>query len=152
MKRREALVAMAAPLLVGFQPAAAQPTVARGILAHFLDLIIPADDVTPSASALGVHTELEDAVRSHALLSQLFDYGLSWLDQAGGRSFLTLPPETQQAILTHAAQADFNQIPGRFFAVARLLATEIYFSKSEVIAGLPLNKAPQPDGYLPPWS
>lgn len=152
MKRREALVAMAAPLLVGFQPAAAQPTVARGLLTHFVDLILPEDELSPSASALGVDAELGDAVRSHALLAQLFDYGLGWLDQAGGQPFMTLEPEAQQAVLTFASKADFNQIPGRFFAVARLLSAEIYFSKPEAIAGYPLNDAPQPEGYLPPWN
>lgn len=152
MRRREALIAMVAPLLVGFHAADAQfRPLPAGPLAEIVDLILPADAMSPSASDLGVHTEIQNTIAGHPLLRRLFEYGLTWIDQVGGRPFLELPREAQLQILNFAEQADFNQVPGRFFAVLRVLACELYFSQTEAIAGYPLNDAPQPDGYLPPW-
>ena len=50
------------------------------------------------------------------------------------------------------ADPDYNQIPGRFFHIVRAFAVELYFAKPEAISGYPLNPAPQPAGYLPPWN
>lgn len=153
LNRRKALVAMAAPFLVGFHPAQAQRApVGQQLLGTLVDLILPQDAQSPAASAVLVHIELQELVQSHALMTRLFEFGLSWLDQVGGRPFLDLPQSAQIEILDFAQQADFNQVPGRFFAVLRLLSCEIYYSKAEALGGLPLQDAPQPMGYPPPWS
>ncbi len=153
LNRRKALITMAAPFLVGFDPAEAQfAPVGQRFLGKLVDLILPQDAQSPAASALFVHVELQEVVQSHELLARLFEYGLSWLDQVGGRPFLDLPEAVQIEILQFASQADFNQVPGRFFAVLRLMACDIYFSKAEAIEGYPLQVAPQPEGYPPPWS
>ena len=67
------------------------------------------------------------------------------------REMRDLPEPRRDEILAALAEADFNEIPGRFYHLMRAFAVEFYFSHPEAFAGYPLEPAPQPMGYPPPW-
>ncbi|MEE2946438.1 MAG: gluconate 2-dehydrogenase subunit 3 family protein [Pseudomonadota bacterium] len=153
MNRREALLAVA----VGIASATAFPSNAQQRLdskefAYVCDVFLPADLSSASASQLGAADEVLELVLRNPLLTRLIASGLEWLNQVQQTPFENLSVDQQEAILAWAEQSDFNQVPGRFFHVLRAMLFEVYFSKPEALAGLPLNAAPQPEGYLPPWT
>ena len=153
LNRRDALLALATSMAAGVSvPVSAQQTIPRELFDQVANLLIPADEMSPGASQLGVVDDVYEMVAGHPMLQQLFSYGFGWLDQVAGQPFLSLPALTQHQILSAASQSDYNQIPGRFFHVLRLFVIEVYFGHPEAVAGLPINPAPQPDGYLPPWT
>lgn len=132
------------------------PASARGgefhSLGAVLNTLLPADEMSPSATELGIETEMERLIADKALLKRLFAVALEWLDGVGPRPYRELDAERRLDILGAMAASDYNQIPGRFFHVVRALAVELYFARPEAISGYPLNTAPQPTGYPPPWS
>lgn len=124
----------------------------RSSLGAVLDTMLPEDSVSPSASAIDIDSALEDIAAANPLLNQLFDAALGWMDTVADRPFGDLPEETRIEILNFMEAADFNQIPGRFFHIVRIMACELYYSRGEAISDFPLNAAPQPLGYPPPWT
>ena len=121
-------------------------------LGAVLDTLLPADDWSPSASELGLDDEMKELIAGNENLNRLFLVTLEWLDGVASRPFRELDQNRQTEILTAMAASDYNQIPGRFFHIVRALAVELYFARPEAIAGYPLNAAPQPAGYPPPWT
>ena len=120
-------------------------------LASVVDTLLPADDVSPSASALGVDRDIADFVKENDMMTQLFVAALDWMDQLADMPFHDLEPSQQAEVLAFMESADFNAIPGRFYHILRALAVEFYYDRSGAISGFPLQPAPQPNGYLPPW-
>lgn len=151
--RRDLLLAALAAGLAGFVlPVRAQPAEAFGSLGAVLDTLLPADALSPAATALGVDREVEDSILGNPTMARFFEAALGWLDQLDGAPFRDLPEARRVEILAALAEADFNQIPGRFYHLMRALAIEFYFTHPEAFAGYPLEPAPQPMGYPPPWS
>ncbi len=154
MNRRDAILRLASGCLVSLVslPAFGQTaTIKRRTLDAVIDTLLPADDVTPSATALGVSNELVLLAPRGSSLHRLFALGTTWLDGLDARSFAELPTETRQDVLRYMERADYNEVPGRFFQLLRQMAVEIYYAQPETYAGLSLNPAPQPEGYPPPW-
>jgi hypothetical protein len=120
-------------------------------LASVVDVLLPADDVSPSASALGVDRDIADFVAESEMLTRLFETALDWMDNLGNKPFRNLLPSQQVEVLTFMESADFNAVPGRFYHILRALAVEFYYARAETVVGLPLDSAPQPNGYPPPW-
>lgn len=153
MNRRDALISFASSIAAAtVLPVAAQASIDRKLLNLVADTILPADELTPSASAIGAVDDVLEMVRGHQMLSQLMAFGLQWLNQVQGTALSTRSVEDRERLLLAAAESDFNQVPGRFFHVLRVLLLEAYYAKPEALAGLPINEAPQPEGYLPPWN
>jgi len=120
-------------------------------LASVVDVLLPADDVSPSASALGVDRDIADFVSENEMLTRLFETALDWMDHVGDEPFRDLPPFQQVEVLTFMESSDFNAVPGRFYHILRALAVEFYYARAEAVAGFPLDATPQPNGYPPPW-
>ena len=131
---------------------AAQGTPDLGSLGAVIDTILPADDLSPAPSSLGVDREIADMVLANPMLERLFGAALGWMDGLADRPFRELSDEQRIEVLTFMESADFNQIPGRFFHIVRAFCCELYFARAEAISGYPLEPAPQPSGYPPPWS
>jgi hypothetical protein len=151
--RRRALIALASaglvPLLAPFAATAAgRPET----LDAFLDVLLPADDLSPAASVLGIGEDLRAMTAPGTPYAQLTDLALNWLDGLDSVPFAGLAPATQVQVVQFMAAADYNEIPGRFYHLTRALAVELYYARPEAITGFPLNSAPQPAGYPPPWS
>lgn len=130
------------------QTAAARPNA----LAAFLDTLLPTDEFGPAASSLAIDTEILGYAPDGSDLHRLIALGTGWLDGLDARAFADLPAATRHDVLRYMAGADRAQVPGRFYVVLRQFAMELYHARADTIADLPLNRAPQPAGYPPPWS
>ncbi|MFN3844686.1 MAG: gluconate 2-dehydrogenase subunit 3 family protein [Paracoccaceae bacterium] len=152
--RRQALSLSLSAGLAAVLPdvAAAQASDDLTSLGAVLDALLPDDGVTPAATALGIEHDLRGFLAGNDMLTQLFGAALGWMDQISGGSFRTASPDEQHDLLSQMSDADFNQIPGRFYHIIRALAVEFYYARPEALAGLPINPAPQPLGYPPPWA
>ncbi|SLN28632.1 hypothetical protein PEL8287_01303 [Roseovarius litorisediminis] len=149
--------------LLGFAAASLLPMSARLVEAQtpmddvatldaFLDVLLPADAMSPAASTLNIGAEMLEIIVPDSLPGKLLSLGLTWLDSLDARRFATLPEETQFKVVTWMSQADVNEIPGRFYQVIRLFAVELYYARPGAITGFPLQVTPQPQGYPPPWT
>ncbi|WP_372841512.1 gluconate 2-dehydrogenase subunit 3 family protein [Phaeovulum sp.] len=120
-------------------------------LAAVLDVLLPADDFSPSASALGIERDIADFVAESDMMTRLFLAALDWMDHLADLPFRDLTSAQQAEVMAFMETADFNAVPGRFYHILRALAVEFYYARAEAIIGLPLNATPQPEGYPPPW-
>jgi hypothetical protein len=59
--------------------------------------------------------------------------------------------DDQIKIVQWMSEADWNQIPRRFYELMRQVAIEVYYTDPAAWAGLALQRPPQPFGYPPPW-
>lgn len=152
--RRATLAGLAAGCMVALTglPATAQaPQVRPRALAAFLDTLLPDDAFGPAASALGLDREILGYAPDGSNLRRLIALGTGWLDGLDARAFADLPAATRHDVLRFMEGADRAEVPGRFYAVLRQFAMELYHARADTIADLPLNPAPQPTGYPPPW-
>jgi hypothetical protein len=150
-ERRRALFLM---LSAGLAPLLPQTGLAAGAqdldsLGAVLDTLFPSDALCPSATDLGVDAKIREALGSEGPLLQLFTLALNWMDGLHDRPFHDLPAAQQAEIVEAMASSDFNQIPGRFYHIARALTVEFAYATPEALGGLPLHPAPQPEGYRP---
>lgn len=106
------------------------------------DIVMPADEASPSASSLGVHDFIDEWVSSpyqdQKSDRNLILKGLAWLDEeAGARGagdFLSLDSGQQTAIchdLAKAAKKDAKKYPGSFFLRMRDLISGGYYTTPE---------------------
>ncbi len=119
--------------------------------AAFLDVLLPRDPQSPSASELGVPAELIEIAKTVEPFYRLITLACTWMNDTGSAPFHALPEADKLKLVTWMSTSDFNQIPRRFFHLVRLSAVEIYYAPPGAIRGYPLNNAPQPEGYPPPW-
>lgn len=150
-ERRSALLMMLSTTLATLLP---QTGLAAGpqdlaSLGAVLDTLFPSDALSPSATELGVDAKIREALGSEGPLLQLFTLTLDWMDGLDDRPFRDLPPTRQAEIVEAMTSSDYNQIPGRFYHIARALTFEFAYATPEALGGLPLHPAPQPDGYSP---
>jgi len=111
----------------------------RRLMIVLCDIIMPADETSPSASSLGVHDFVDEWVSSpypqqkgdrNAILK-----GLDWLDEEAGRrkakNFVSLAAKEQLAVcqeLARQAKKDSRKHPGSFFYRLRNLVAGGYYT------------------------
>ncbi len=151
LERRRALLVMlsagVAPLLPHAGMASGSQDLAS--LGAVLDIVFPSDALCPSATELGVDAMIREALGPQGPLLQLFTLALGWMDGIADRPFHELPTAQRTEIVAAMATSDFNEIPGRFYHIARALTLEFAYAAPEALGGLPLHPAPQPEGYAP---
>ena len=129
--------------------AAAQPRISLSIdetLRIFVDALLPADNLTPAASILEVHTQiLKDAAQDSAL-QQLITDGCQWLEQSIG-SLAELDSKQLERLLQAMSEADWDSGPKNFFYQIRDRAVTYYYADPRAWAGSAINRPPQPIGY-----
>ena len=153
LNRRAALAALATSIAVGWAPKHVFAQVeGSNALAALVDTLIPGDDLSPSASALAVDAELLQTIAHDPRPQNLVALGLQWLDSLADKPFAERDQATREQNLSIAAAAGLNEGPRRFYILMRTLTLQIYYTKPDVLGGLPLHPAPQPDGYPPPWN
>jgi hypothetical protein len=123
----------------------------RASLAAFLDVLLPRDAFSGSASDLGVDRTLWAFARTNEQFLRLLGVGCQWLNLSGRGGFSALPASQQIAVVQWMSTSDWNQVPRRFYELLRQAALETYYSQPAAWAGLALQPAPQPVGYPPPW-
>lgn len=114
----------------------------RKLVTVISDIIIPADDTSPGASAVGVPDFLDEWISSpypgQKMDRTLMLKGLDWLDaeagERGSPGFVDLPPAERLRIceeLSIAAKEDRRQFPGSFFLRLRDLVAGGYYTTPE---------------------
>jgi hypothetical protein len=140
-------------VLVPSARAAPEPTqLDRRTFAAFLDVLLPRDASSGSATQLGVDRVLLEFSLLDERFRRLIELGNTWLNMTGRGSFADLPSVDQIKVVEWMAGADWNQVPRRFYELVRQAAVETYFSNPASLVGLPLKPSPQPQGYPPPWA
>lgn len=111
----------------------------RELMVVLCDIIIPADETSPSASSQGVPDFVDEWISS-PYPGQKADRrdilkGLKWLDEEaarrGGKDFVALPDESQLLIceeLAIMAKRDRRKFPGVFFRRLRDLVAGGYYT------------------------
>ncbi|WP_173066655.1 gluconate 2-dehydrogenase subunit 3 family protein [Sulfurimicrobium lacus] len=123
----------------------------RSTFAAFLDMLLPRDEFSGSATDLHVDEKLWEVSRSDPRFRRLIGLGCQWLNMTGGPPFAALSGEQQYALVDWMAHSDFDQVPRRFYELVREAAIEMYYSQPEAWHGLSIQNPPQPLGYKPPW-
>lgn len=121
-------------------------------LVAFVRYVLPGDDQTPAADLQPMAVEIAEIISENPALVTLRNNVMVWLDGSSRGAFWSMPAQDQDAIMNWMEQAGTASWQGFFFAFVRRVAIELHYSTPDAVAGFPLNAAPQPDGYLPPWS
>jgi len=131
--------------------ASAPSLLERATFAAFLDVLLPRDALSGSATDLQVDVQLWELSNSEARYRRLIELGCQWLNMTGGPPFTKLAAEQQIAVVEWMSHSDWNEVPRRFYELVRQTAVEVYYSNPASWQGLPVDRPPQPLGYLPPW-
>jgi len=123
----------------------------RATFSAFLDVLLPRDALSGSATDLRVDKQLLELADTDARFHRLIELGCDWLNMTGGPPFTELAAEQQIAIVEWMSQSDWDGVPRRFYELVRQTAVEAYYSDPASWRGLPISRPPQPLGYLPPW-
>ena len=120
----------------------------RAILDAFIDTLLPADERSPAASALGVADEIHDLMTRRRGLRTLLNNGCRWLDAQAGGDFTALSDDQRERVVAWMAQAPVTEGPRVFYDRIRREAMTVYYAKPQAWAGLGGDHAPQPRGYI----
>lgn len=132
------------------QMAAAAPEgerIARTFTA-FCDTLVPADALTPAASALGVPKAILADVSGQALGERLVAAGCAWLDVQCRGDFAAAAEAERIAALERMQAMPWESPPGRFFVVMRNTVMADYYVQPASWRGLALDRPPQPLGFF----
>ena len=135
------------PAFAGAAPSPLEQTT----FAAFLDVLLPRDDLSGSATDLRVDGQLWDLAKGDARFRRLIGLGCQWLNATGGPPFAELSGEQQSAVVEWMSHSDWNEVPRRFYELVRQTAVTAYYSDPAAWRGMPIKRPPQPLGYPPPW-
>lgn len=134
----------------------------RRLLVVLCDIIMPADETSPSASSLGVHDFVDEWISS-PYPGQRYDRdiilkGLTWIDEEAVRrnatDFVSLSAKEQLAIcqeLARKAKSDSRKFPGSFFYRLRNLVAGGYYTTPAGMKDIGyLGNVPQVEWNGPP--
>ena len=137
------LPSLAAPASQG----ASGDRIARTFTA-FCDTLVPADALTPAASALGVPGAILADVSGDPLGERLVAAGCDWLDERCRGDFAAAAEAVQIAALERMQAMSWGSPPGRFFIVMRDTVMADYYVQPASWRGLALDRPPQPLGFF----
>ena len=125
---------------------------ADATLKAFVDVLIPSDEIAPSASALGVDKQLLTVAKGKRAYQRLLELGLDWLNTQSrsdfGGNFPELNAGKREAIVRQAATAAYTSLPRVFFERTRADAFSFYYSRPESWGGIAYYRGPpQPLGF-----
>lgn len=114
----------------------------------FCDTLVPADELTPSASALRVPGTILDDVAGDALAERLLAAGCNWLDAACSGDFASAAEGARIAACEKMQTLPWQSPPGRFFHLMRNTVMAEYYVQPASWHGLALTRTPQPLGFF----
>lgn len=126
-------------------PTEAGATVPPALVA-LLDHLIPADALTPAASALQVPQRLWAEARTQPDVLRLLEVGCAWLDRYGD-GFASLAFDERETLVAWMARAPWEAPQRRLFYWARERGMALYYAQPAAWRGLPIHRPPQPLGY-----
>ncbi len=119
-------------------------------LPAFLDTLIP-EDMTPSASQLGLHQALIRHAQGVENYTRLLELGCQWLDGQSQMQhrvkFDALPPMRQEGIVVMLEASAKDSIPKMFFDRVLSDLMGLYYAQPASWPGLGIDSPPQPKGY-----
>ncbi len=120
-------------------------------LAPYLDILIPADRWSPSATELAIDRRLIDRAAGNPGDRRLLAEGCQVLDLAarglGAADFVSLPEASRERLVTRLAAATAGSPPRIFFETTRTDAVVHYYARPESWAELGYDGPPQPAGF-----
>jgi hypothetical protein len=120
-------------------------------LGPFLDTLMPPDNLSPGATALGVDHAITARFPRNQRLEQLVGLGCAWLEQearkAGGKDFASISPVQRDAIVSAAEASPPRSMARVFFDTLLGLTWLHYYTRAESWAGLGYTGPPQPVGF-----
>jgi hypothetical protein len=126
------------------------PPMLQTLQAYF-DTLIPADE-TPSATQVGVHTQVVTRASIHEPYQSLLIKGCTWLDeqahQHGAKQFAALDADQREQVVDLAARAASRSVPRTFFERTRKDAFIYYYAHPQSWRGLGYHGPPQPLGFM----
>lgn len=151
---KRVLLAAAALASADIRALAASPTRRPGSAAlaltftAFCDTLIPADEITPAASTLGVASAILADIDGDALAQRLLAAGCAWLDAHSAGDFTRADEATRVAACERMQAMPWESPAGRFFQVMRNTAMAAYYAEPASWRGLALDRPPQPLGFF----
>jgi hypothetical protein len=119
-------------------------------LPAFLDTLLPPEDGSPSATALGIHRRLPGAFPGRSR-RRLLMRGCTWLDDTarrrGGAGFADLGEVERNAIVAATENAPRNSLPRVFFEEVRRELFRLYYADARSWAAFGYGGPPQPAGF-----
>lgn len=115
-------------------------------LSPFIDHLIPADDVSPAASALGVAQQVWSEAGSTLEGQILVERVCQWLDRYG-EGFASLDHSEREVLVRWMSQAPWESPQRRFFHLIREQAFTHYYTQAAALNGFPFDRPPQPMGF-----
>jgi hypothetical protein len=116
--------------------------------AAFCDTLVPADALTPAASALGVPKEILADLDGQPLGQRLLAAGCDWLDRECRGDFAAAAEAMRDAALVRMQAMPWESPAGRFFVVMRNTVMADYYVQPLAWRGLALDRPPQPLGFF----
>lgn len=113
----------------------------------FIDHLIPADELTPAASALRVPDHIWQQAQDDADLRRLIEVVCAWMDRYGD-GFAALQPDEREALVKWMSTAPWESPQRRFFHLVRDRAFTLYYTQPAAWKGLPIQRPPQPIGHV----
>jgi len=120
---------------------------ARATLSGFLDTLLPADEYSPSASALGTPDRLLAEAERDPLYLRLIRAGCEWIDLQTQGEFAGAPEAARGLVVDWMSKAPRDSVPRRFFDLVRDHALVLYYSTPAGWRGTGFEHPPQPLGY-----
>ena len=121
-------------------------------LAAWLDTLIPADDISPAATDVGVHEKLIGRAMLDPAYSRLLAEGCRWLDRSAktfdGAKFAYLTEDKRIKIVSIAAGANSRSVPRIFFEVSRRESMFHYYAHPDSWTFIGYHGPPQPNGFM----
>lgn len=119
-------------------------------LPSFLDTLIP-EDVTASASQLGIHIKIIKHAQSITNYTTLLEIGCQWIDQQASKNFGVLFYKLSDArkfqILVGMENLAKGSIPQLFFERVKSDSFSLYYADPKTWKSLGFSGPPQPMGF-----
>ena len=114
----------------------------------FCDTLIPADELTPAASALDIPGAILAQLRGNPLGERLLGAGCAWLDAATAGDFAHADEPARVAACARMQALPWDSPPGRFFQLMRNTVLAEYYADPRSWRGMALDRPPQPLGFF----
>ena len=111
-------------------------------------MLIPADELSPAASTLGVPARILAEAEDNPQLKRLVAFSCRWLDQGAGGRYDQADAALRDTLAEAMSKLPWEAPPRRFFDLMRDLAMGYYYSRPEALAGLASTSPPQPGGFF----
>ena len=121
-------------------------------LQAWTDTLLPADEVSPAASELGVPSRVADKALGNPDYLKLIRVGCRWLNRQarkqGTQTFAELDVPEREGIVRLAEQAAAKSLPHAFFVYTRDDIFQFYYAQPETWVMLDYPGPPQPLGFM----